>query len=99
MHQSVDVLPVEDERFVLDEDFSFEIPCEGPQADPVKLAHCDAAAKWIGLKSCGHHRLLCGDCKEFFLNRMAQGTHFICGVCWEGGALFYGFELINRART
>lgn len=98
MHQDVEVLPVEDERVVLDEAFNFDIPCEGPQADPNKLGDCTAVAKWIGLKPCGHHRLLCGDCKEYFLNRIALFVHFTCGVCGQGEATFYGFELINRAR-
>lgn len=94
MHQ-----PVEDERVVLDEAFEFEIPCEGPQAWPEVLGSCDQPAKWIGLKKCGHHRLFCGDCKEFYLDRMALNTAFHCGVCGETDTVFYGFELINRARV
>ena len=99
MHQNVDVLPVEDERVVLDEAFEFDIPCEGPQAYPEVLGHCDRAAKWIGLKLCGHHRLFCGDCKDFYLNLMSayDGT-FRCNACDDYGSRFLGFELINRAR-
>lgn len=98
MHQSVDVLPVEDERFVLDEDFNFDIPCEGPRSWPEALGNCTSAAKWIGLKDCGHHRLFCGECKEFYLDRMAVTPLFKCVVC-ETLCTFYGFELINRARS
>lgn len=93
MHQTI-----EDERVVLDEAFNFEIPCEGPQAWPEALGHCDQPARWIGLKKCGHHRLFCDDCKEFYIARMEQFSHFTCGVCGEGGSMFIGFELIDRAR-
>jgi hypothetical protein len=98
MHQDVDVLPVEDERVVLEEGFEFEIPCEGPIIWPERIGEHDAPAKWIGLKTCGHHRLFCQQCKDGYLDLMAEDPIFTCRECGDKGRTFIGFELINRAR-
>lgn len=98
MHQDVEVLPVEDEAIVLDEAFEFEIPCEGHIIWPEKISSHDEPARWIGLKKCGHHRLFCGECKEFYLNMMAHDPVFTCRECRDKDSKFLGFELINRAR-
>ncbi len=96
MHQMV-----EEDQVVLDDQFGFEIPCDGPRIWPEVLGEHSTPAKWIGLKRCGHHRLLCQDCKDFYLEDMAQAKSFSCAEC--GGnryqdSIFIGFELINRAR-
>ena len=98
MHQNVDVLPVEDERVVLDEAFDFPLPCDGPRVWSEYLGEHDTPATWIGLKTCGHHRLFCGDCKEKYLMLIAHEPYFTCAECGETGQNFIGFELINKAR-
>jgi hypothetical protein len=98
MHQTV---TVEDERVVLDDAFEFEIPCDGPQVWPERIPDHSVPAKWIGLKGCGHHRLLCEDCKELYLDLMAdRGGVFFCHQCQtiKAETNFIGFELINKAR-
>lgn len=99
MHD-VDTRPVEDERIVLDEQFEIELPCDGPRIWPERIRPHNTPAKWIGLKTCGHHRLLCGDCKEFYLNLLARSAGFGCAECgdWRDLVDFIGFELINKAR-
>lgn len=98
MHQDVEVLPREDEAIVLDEAFEFEIPCDGPRVWPEFLGEHDTPAKWIGLKTCGHHRLFCSECKERYLDLIAEEPFFTCRECGDKGQNFLGFELINRAR-
>lgn len=100
---NVDVLPVEDERVVLDEAFEFEIPCDGPRIWPERFPDHSDPAKWIGFKTCGHNRLLCGQCKEVYLNLLAFDPAFSCAECGDphlrgGRSKFLGFELINKAR-
>jgi len=99
MHQDVGLL--EDERVVLDEDFGFDLPCDGPRIWPEKIKDHSDPARWIGLKRCGHHRLLCSECKEMYLNLIAHTPAFHCPQCGGGyrtESNFFGFELIDRAR-
>lgn len=98
MHQDVDVLPREDERVVLEEDFNFELPCDGHRIWPERIPEHAEPAKWVGLKSCGHHRLFCSGCKELYLNLIAHGPFFSCAECGATGQTFLGFEPINKAQ-
>lgn len=96
MHQDVEVLPVEDERVVLDEAFEFEIPCEVPSLD----AGWDCGsrpAEWIAYRSvicsCGIIvRLVCDQCRVQYQMMMAHHAHITCARCDEETHGFDRFE-------
>lgn len=94
MHQDVEV----DERVVLEEGFEFELPCDGPRIWPERIHEHSDPAKWIGLKTCGHHRLFCQMCKDGYFELMTMDPIFTCAECGDKGRSFIGFELINKAR-
>lgn len=93
MHQNVDVLPVEDERVVLDEAFEFEIPCEVPTLE----AGWDCggnSAEWIAFRSvvcpCGVLvRLVCNPCRVKYQTLMAHHAYLVCVGC---GIETHGFD-------
>jgi hypothetical protein len=94
MSVDVEVRPEADAFTLVGDQFAIELPCDIGQVWP-ELDAPHGPAKWIGLKSCGHHRLMCEECKEMYLNLQAKYAHNTCANC-DDQALFTGFELISR---
>lgn len=94
MSADVAVRPEVDEHTLIDEQFAIELPCDIGQVWP-ELPRPHGPAKWVGLKLCGHHRLLCEDCRQMYLNLQAKVAHNTCATCADE-AKFTGFELISR---
>lgn len=97
---NVDVLPVEDERVVLDEAFEFEIPCEIPSFQ--EDWNCGPApAEWIAYRSiicdCGLIvRLVCDGCRVRYQMMMAQNAFLYCGRC---NMETHGFDRFEPLRS
>lgn len=98
MHQDVDVLPVEDERVVLDEAFEFEVPCEIPSFTQDAACYGDVRpAEWIAFRSiicsCGIIvRLVCDPCRVKYQTLMAHHAHLSCPHCGDETNGFDRFE-------
>lgn len=78
----------------------FEIPCDGPRVWPEAIKPHDTPAKWVALKKCGHHRLLCEDCKELYLQQITKADiGWICAQCEgpKGSSGIIGFELLRKS--
>lgn len=81
------------EMLDLSEFEDIEIPCDIGQIWP-ELNVDHEAARWIGLKECGHHRLLCEACKGMYLILAAKTAFNRCTNCDAEGK-FVSFELMR----
>lgn len=75
----------------------FEIPCDGPRIWPERIKEHDFPARWVGVKNCGHSRLLCDGCKTFYQNLLAKVPYFKCDDCGHSRmeSTFVYFEPLN----
>jgi hypothetical protein len=89
--------PEQIELIDLSEEHEFEIPCDGPRIWPERIAPHNAPAEWIGIKACGHSRLLCTACKDLYLRLGPLWASFRCVDCTDraGDTKFITFEALN----
>lgn len=92
-----EVIHEEDLDISLDEFEEIDVPCEAAQFNEKLPPDHAPPAQWIGLKDCGHHRLLCNDCKEGVLRVQAHWPYWYCGVCLQKGMRWLGFERLSKS--
>ena len=94
MTTEVEIRPEHDELTILDDQFAIELPCDIWKIWP-ELNRPHPPAMWIGVKACGHHRLMCEPCREMYLNLQAKTAYNVCSTCWDE-AKFLRFELVDK---
>ena len=73
------------------------IPCDGPRIWPEVLGEHDDPAEWIGVKNCGHSRLFCTACKDFYMDLMEESPYFTCRECKvRSESKFIAFEPLGK---